>query len=221
MRIIIVGGSKTVYYLAREFMRQDFHVTIINRNADRARELAEKTKATVIHGEGTDLDIIEEAGARQADVVIGLTSHDEDNLVICQIAQKQFSVPRTIAMVNDPDNEAVFQKLGITIAFSATRILGSIIAQEAVFEEVTSLLPLARGKLNITEVRLDADAPAVGKNLIDLELSEETLIACIIRNEQVTVPRGSSVLEVDDHLILISESGKLTHDLEMLVGHTP
>ncbi len=221
MRLIIVGGNKTVYYLAREFMRENFQVTVINREPARARELAEKTKATVVLGEGTNLDVMEEAGARKADVVLAMTSHDQDNLVICQIAQKNFGVPRTIAMVNDPDNEKVFQKLGISVAFSATRILGSIIAQETYFEEITALMPLARGHVSITEVRLDNDAPAVGKPLMELNLSEDTLIACIIRDGHVTVPRGSSILVVNDHLILISESDALHQDLERLVGRTP
>lgn len=220
MRLIIVGGNKTVYYLAREFVRQNFQVTVINREPGRAHELAEKTKATVVLGEGTNLDVMEEAGARKTDAVLALTSHDQDNLVICQIAQKNFAVPRTIAMVNDPDNERVFQKLGIPVAFSATRIIGSIIAQETSFEEITALMPLARGHVSITEVRLDEDAPAVGKPLMELGLSEDTLIACIIRDDRVTVPRGSSILAINDHLVLISQSDTLHHDLERLVGRT-
>jgi trk system potassium uptake protein TrkA len=219
MQIIIIGGNKIVLYLAREFVRQDFHVTIINRNPTRAQELAERTKATVVLGEGTNIDVLEEADIRRADTVLALTSQDQDNLIVCQIAQKNFGVPRTIAMVNDPDNEPIFQKLGVTIPFSATGMIGTIIAQETTFEEITALMPIARGHVSITDVRLDNNAPAIGKSIMDLKISDETLIACVIRDEHVTIPRGSTVLEADDHLILISESDKVNRDLERLVGH--
>lgn len=218
MRVILIGGSKTVYFLARQFVRRKYHVTIINRDPVCSRELAEETKATVVFGEGTDVDRLDEAGARQADVLLALTSHDQDNLIACQIAQKKFGVPRTIAIVNDPDNEAIFQKLGVTVAFSATRIIASIIDQETDFEDITTLMPLAQGRINVTEVRLDVDAPAIGKTLLELELTEDSLIACIIRDDEVIVPRGLTRLQYDDHLVLISHPEHQKADLEVLCG---
>lgn len=218
MRVILIGGDKTVYFLARHFVQRKYHVTIINRDPVRSRELAQKTKATVVQGEGTDVNRLEEAGTRQADVLLALTSHDQDNLIACQIAQKHFGIPRTIALVNDPDNEPIFQKLGVTIAFSATRIIGSIIEQETDFEDITALMPLARGRLNVTDVRLDVDSPAVGKTLTELELTENSLVACIIRDDEVIVPRGSTRLEVNDHMVLISHPEHQMRDLEVLCG---
>lgn len=218
MRIILIGGSQTVYFLARQFVRRKYHVTVVNRDANRSRQIAQQTKATVVLGDGTDVLRLEEAGARQADVLLALTNHDQDNLVACQIAQKMFSVPRTIALVNDPDNEAVFKRLGVTIAFSATRILGSILEQEADFENITALMPLAQGRINITDVRLDADSPAIGKTLLELKLSGQSLVACIIRDDEVIVPRGSTHLMANDHLILISHPEHQQHDLALICG---
>jgi trk system potassium uptake protein TrkA len=218
MRVIIIGGSKTVYFLARQFVRRKYHVTIINREPNRAREIAQQTKATVVLGDGTDINRLEEAGARQADVLLAVTNHDQDNLIACQIAQKMFGIPRTIALVNDPDNEEVFKQLGVTIAFSATRIIGSILDQETDFEDVLALMPMARGRINITEVRLAAESPAVGKSLLELDISENSLVACVIRGDEVIVPRGSTRLEADDHLLLISQPQHQKHDLEILCG---
>jgi trk system potassium uptake protein TrkA len=219
MRIILVGGSKTVYFLARQFVRRRYHVTVINRDPVRAREIAHETKATVVLGDGTDVNRLEEAGARAADAILAMTNHDQDNLVACQIAKKIFSVPRTIALVNDPDNEAIFKQLGVTVAFSATRLIGMILDQETNFEDITAFMPLAQGRINVTEVRLAPDSPAVGKTLLDLELTENSLIACIIRNDEVIVPRGATQLEVDDHLLLISHPDNQRHDLEVLCGY--
>lgn len=218
MRILMVGGDKTVYFLARQFVAKGNHVTIINRDPLRSKELAEHTKATVVFGEGSDVNRLEEAGARRADVMLALTSHDQDNLITCQIAQKLFGVPRTLALVNDPENEAVFRKLGISVAFSATRIISSLIEQQASFDDITALMPIAEGRINVTDVRLDEDSPAIGKNLIELELTEGSLIACIIRGDDVLVPRGATTLEVNDHLILISHPEHEEQDLITLCG---
>lgn len=218
MRAILIGGSKTVYFLARQFVRRKYHVTVINRDADRCREIAQQTKATVVLGDGTHVQRLEEAGARQADVLLALTNHDQDNLIACQIAQKMFSMPRTIALVNDPDNEEIFTRLGVTVAFSATRIIGSILDQETGFEDIMALMPLAQGRINVTEVRLASNSPAIGKTLLDLELSENSLVACIIRGTEVIVPRGFTELRVDDHLLLISQPEHQKYDLEILCG---
>jgi trk system potassium uptake protein len=216
MRVIVIGGSKTVYFLARQFVRRKYHVTVINRDAARSREIAQQTKATVVFGDGTDVNRLEEAGARQADVLLALTSHDQDNLIACQIAQKRFNIPRTIALVNDPDNETVFKQLGVTVAFSSTRIIGSILDQETDFHDVMALIPLAQGRVNVSEIKLDADSPSVGKTLLELELSENSLIATIIRGDDVIIPRGSTTLQANDHLLLISDPEHQKRDLAIL-----
>ena len=218
MRIIMIGGDKTVYFLARQFIEKGSHVTIINRDPNRARELAQQTQALVVLGDGSDVQRLEEAGARRADVVMALTSHDQDNLISCQIAQKMFAVPRTLALVNDPENEDIFRKLGITVAFSATRIIASLIEQQATFDDITTLMPIAEGRINVTDVRLDQYSPAVGKTLLELELSDGSLIAAIIRGEDVLVPRGGTRLQDRDHLILISHPEHEAEDLITLCG---
>lgn len=218
MRIIMIGGNKTVYFLAREFMRQDFDVIIINRDEKSANELAQKTHATVVLGDGTDPQMLSEAQARECDVFIALTSHDQDNLIACQIAKRNFDIPRTIARVNDPDNERVFQKLGIDIAFSATRVIGSIIAQETTFDAIKSMIPVAQGNVNLTEIALEKESPAIGKKISDLELNEDILIACVIRDGHVVIPRGATQLQENDHLLLISENDNAIPDLDCFTG---
>ncbi len=218
MRILMIGGSKTVYFLARQFVQRGDHVTIINRDMNRAKELAQHTKATVVFGEGSDVRRLEEAGARRADVLLALTGHDQDNLITCQLAQQIYGVPRTMALVNDPDNEEMFRALGITVVFSATRIIAQMIDQLAHHDDITTLLPIAQGRLNVTDVRLHEDSPAIGKNLIELELTEGSLIVAIIRGDEMIVPRGTTRLLVEDHLILISQPEDQDKNLVMLCG---
>lgn len=136
MRIILIGGNKTTYFLARTFSSKGYHLAIINKDPAEAKWLSEQVKALVILGDGSDPAILEQAGARRADVVISLTPQDEDNLIACQIARQMYGVPRTMALVNDPDNEAIFAQLGVTTTFSATRMIAALIERQTGLEDV-------------------------------------------------------------------------------------
>lgn len=218
MRIIVIGGDEMVYYVARQLMQKKHRVTIINRDEFECQQLVKQTDATVIHGDGSDQAILEDAGARQADVVLALTPYDQDNLVACQIAQKMYGVPRTIALVNDPENEDVFQTLGVTHAFSATRIIATMIEQRTSFDDIKRLIPVGEGQVHIADIELDRESPAVGKSLADLDLSENALVACIIRGDDVVIPRGHNQLQVGDHVLLISQPGYEEDDMRVLTG---
>lgn len=205
MRIILIGGDRLTYFLAKQFASAGYHLTIINREETEARSLARSVQATVICGEGSDPTILEEANAHRADVLLALTAHDQDNLVACQIAKKHCGVRRTIALVNDPNYQTFFETMGITVAFSATQILANLIEQQAEFFDIKSLFPVAEGKVNITEIILDAASPAVEKTVQSLPLPQGSLIGCIIRGGDIIVPQGSSCLYQGDRLILIAQ----------------
>lgn len=217
MRIILIGSGKLVYFLAKQFASKGYHLTIINQDATEATALSRQLKATVILGDGSNPATLKEADADQADLVLSLTAHDQDNLVACQIAQKHYGVPRTIALVNDPEHQEVFEQLGINVAFSATQILANLIEQQADFEQIKNLIPVAEGRVNVTEVILRSDSPSVGQALQELELPGGSLIACIIRDWQVIVPRGGSRLRAADRLILISQPEHYEQFLRALI----
>ncbi|MEA3476499.1 MAG: NAD-binding protein [Candidatus Cloacimonadota bacterium] len=219
MNILIVGGGKVVYFLCRTFLSKGYKVTVINRDQDECTWLARRLKVTVVYGDGSDSQILEEAGADAADAVLAVTPNDQDNLEICQLADLRFRVQRTLALVNDPDNEEVFRQLGITAAFSTTRILSSLIEQRAGFEEITNLIPASEGKVNITEVVLKETSPVVGQPLIDIALPENSLVASILREGQAIIPRGTTVLQDGDHLIVISLPENLGQVLKALTGN--
>lgn len=111
MKVILIGGGETIetiYFLARLFVRRAYQVTVINPHPAEAQMLSRQIRATVLLGDGSDPAVLEEAGAaRRADVVLSLLPYDPDNLVACQVAHRLYSVPRTLALVNDPDNEVV------------------------------------------------------------------------------------------------------------------
>jgi len=151
-------------------------------------------------------------------VVVALTSKDQDNLAVCQIAHKMFQVPRTVALVNDPQNEEVFRKLGVSVAFSSTQIIARILEERTGFEDIANLIPLAEGRVTVSEVALRAEAPAADKNLRDLTLPVGALVGGIIRDGNVIVPRGDTCLRGGDRLILISSPDCYDRVLKLLTG---
>ena len=207
MKVIIIGGGESiemVYYLARHFDQKGYQTTVINPHLAEAKMLSHRIDGTVIHGDGSDPGLLEEAGAREADVLLSLSAYDPDNLVSCQIAKQTFSVPRTIALVNDPDNEQIFLALGITLVFSATKIIGDLIEGQTAFEEITNQFPAAEGKVNVFELILSENTNVIGKRLRNLELPHNSLIVSIIRDGDVIIPRGDDSLTLNDRLLIVT-----------------
>jgi trk system potassium uptake protein TrkA len=168
--------------------------------------MSRQLEAVVLYGEGVYPKTLEQAGAMNTDVLLALTDHDHDNLIACQIAIHQFDLPRTIALVNNPDNEVLFRKLGISVAFSATRILTGLLKAETDMTAITNMMTIAQGKINMMEYHLPENSSSVGKNLTELQLPPDCLITAIIRNEEVLVPRGATLLQAGDRLILMARS---------------
>lgn len=217
MRVILIGSGNIVYYLTRQFVAKGENVTLI-ANGMEAKVLARRLHATVLEGDGSDPALLEAAGARRAEVVLALTEKDQDNLAICQIAARMFQVPRTIALVHDPENEEVFRTLGVTVAFSPTQVVARILEERAGFEEIANIIPVADGRITVSEVALRPEAPAVEQDLEHLPLPEGALIGGIIRGERVIVPRGTTFLRVGDRLIVISQPESFDEVLRVLTG---
>lgn len=218
MNVIVVGGEKLVYFLTRIFISKGYHVAVINRDADECRRLAKSLRARVILGDGSNPRALEEAGANAADALLAATPHDQDNLVICQLAVRKFHIPRTLAVVNDPENERVFTSLGVTSVFSATKILANLIEQKTGYESIINLIPIEEGKLVVVETLLESGSPVLGQPLKDIRLPENSLIASVFRGGQPIIPRGGTVLSSGDRLITICLPGDMGRVIKILTG---
>ncbi|MEL6354642.1 MAG: TrkA family potassium uptake protein [Cyanobacteria bacterium J06627_28] len=217
MRIILVGTDKLIYFLGRRFVTKGDFVTIITPEQLEATSLSRRLKATVIVGDGSDPAVLQEAGAYQADALLALTDQDQDNLIACQIAQDRYGVPRTVAIVNDPDNREIFESLGISLAFSATEILGSLIEQQTVPSEIKNLVPVTESDVVITEVVLKVGSPSIGKAIKDLGLRGAT-VACVVRRGHVLKANRRMYLMEGDRILLISEDARYGQAQQALTG---
>lgn len=217
MHVIIVGGYDAIYYLCRIFNAKGYKITIINSNEEECKKLAHQFKATVILGDGSAPQILEEAGAYTADVIIAITPRDQDNLLICQLGHIHFRIPRTLAIVNDPDNEEIFRKLGVS-AISFTRILSKLIEQRTSFDDIINLFPISEGKINVTEVVLDSSSPIIGKSLQKIGMPADSLIVSILRNGEALIPGGTTLLKEGDRLVVITLPENHGQVLKFLTG---
>lgn len=208
MYIIIGGGGQVGYYLTRELMRQDHEVLLLDKDATRVAELTAELGAVVKRGDACEARTLDAVGCVRADMVIAVTGDDEDNLVICQVAKERFGREKTIARVNNPANEKLFQKLGIYITVSPTNNILHLIEAQIPHHKLVPLITLSRVGLGLVEVTIPANSPAINKTIQALELPATVNIALIARGETNITPQGDTVIQNEDRLFaLTTENG--------------
>src|SRR5512146_54636 len=182
MFILVVGGGKVGYYLAKELIENGHEVVIMEKDRSRADQIADELGSIVIAADGCEGTSLGEAGCARADVVAAVTGDDEDNLVICQMAKHHFDVPRTIARVNNPKNEPLFRHLGVDEIISPTRMILGSVEQDIPVHELLHLAALGGGELEIIEAHLQEGSPAIGRAPRDIEVPEGCALFAVVRD---------------------------------------
>ena len=218
MYVIVVGGGKVGYYLTRTLISEGHEVALVEQRSSRVARLITEFGEAVVVGDGCEVRVMEDAGTARADCVVAVTGHDEDNIVICQMAQRYFGVPRQIARVNNPENEEIFHLLGVDETVASTRIIYSLIDQEVETGESLLLTALKRGKIVIVSVDIPEGSPATGKMVKDIHLPGECVLAAIIREDHILLPSGTTDLEPNDTVIAVAEPSSQHVLREALVG---
>ena len=209
MYIIIGGGGDVGYYLTKSLLNQGHEVLLLEKGSTRFQALNEELGQSVVRGDACEARTMEEVGVNRADVVIAVTGEDEDNLVICQMAKKHFKVGRTIARLNNPKHELIFQKLGIDITVSPTKSILSLIEAELPGTPFVSLMTLKRAGLEIMEIRVPAESPMVGKTLSTINLPRSGNIVLIIRDSEYIVPNADTKIMANDEVYaLVNREGE-------------
>jgi trk system potassium uptake protein TrkA len=204
MYIIVVGGGKVGYYLARTLINEGHEVLVIEQDPRKCERIADELGTVVLRGDGCEASTLAEAGASRADMLIAVTGDDEDNLVACQVAKVRFKVPRTIARINNPKNERIFKRLGIDVTVSATNVILEHIEHEVPTHPQTRLLELRDHGLEIVEVRIPPTSPVVGKRLADVKLPSPSVLAAIIsRGRGALIPNADTVFQAHDEVLAV------------------
>jgi trk system potassium uptake protein TrkA len=213
MKILILGagqvGSTAAFSLAREEANE---VTIVDRNADVLRELQDRLDVRTVVGNASHPDVLERAGARDADMLIALTSSDEINMLACQLALTLFRTPTRIARIRAralADNEALFGPGGVPVdvAISPSSLVTDYIAQLIRFPGALQVLEFADGKVRLVATRANRDGALVGHPLRDLPKhipNVESRVVAIYRGGKGVIPDGNTVVEEGDEVFFLT-----------------
>ncbi len=205
MYIIVVGGGRIGYYLIKALLEEEHEVLLIEKDPYVCRIINEEMGSICFRGDGCEAATLQEVGTGRADMLVAVTGDDEDNLVACQVAKYKFNVPRTIARIRNPQNEALFKKLGVDVTVSATQIILESIEQEVPTHPLIHLLNIRDKGLVMVDVKIPVESTSVGKAIRELNLPEESKLALIIPKEQNPhLPAASTVLQSGDHVIAIT-----------------
>lgn len=208
--IMIVGGNKIGYYLANELSKKKYNIKLIESNKAKAEELAEELpRVTVIHGNGTQHDLLIEEGIEAMDAFVALTDLDEENMVVSMFANKM-KVRKTITKIKSDDLYGMLDELGINNTVSpkdivANRIISYIRAiVNTSGSNVLTLYRLVNGQVEALEFFAKTAAGIYDKPLKDLRIKENCLVACIFRQNEVIIPGGNDCIKLGDTVIVVT-----------------
>jgi trk system potassium uptake protein TrkA len=216
MYIIVVGGGKVGYYLTKTLLVEGHEVLLIERNRLKVDIFNERLGSVVIAGDGAEAAVLSEAGAQRADVVIAVTGEDEDNLVICQMSKAKFHVPRSIARVNNPKNETIFQRLGIDVTVSQTEHILKLIEQKIPEKSFVHLLNLRHDDLAIVEAKVTEDSQVANKRVSEIRFPVNCVVAAIIRGPEPVIAQPNTEVLPGDELIIVAHANQEDELQQML-----
>lgn len=221
--VLIVGGGRVTYYLARLLQDTKIKLKIIERDLARCQELSELLpEAMIIHGDGSDQQLLLEEGISQADAFASLTGFDEENIMLSLYAATK-SNAKLITKVNRIAFEDVIDSLNLgSIIYpkliTADSILQYVRAmQNSLGSNIETLYKIADDQVEALEFRVGKDAPMIGIPLEKLRLKRNLLVAGISRNRKSIMPRGKDTLEPGDSVIIVTANKGLKDLKDILI----
>ncbi len=205
MRIAIAGAGNVGTYIAEDLTKAGHEVLLIEQDY----ELVDKIRGHYpdvnwFVGDACEVASLEKAGMAEADVMVAATGDDEDNLVISLLAKQEFAVPRVVARVNHPKNHWLFNETwGVDVSVSTPHLLTALVEEAVSVGSLVRLLQFAGGEADLVEVTLAPDSPAAGTALADLGMPRDASVVAVVRDEHVVVPRGDTVLQADDEVLVL------------------
>lgn len=221
MFVIVAGGGRTGTQLASLLLAQEHVVHLIeNRPEILSRVHYEMPTEAIYEGSPTDPRILEQAGIRKADVVAATTDNDAENLAICFLSRERYNVNRTIARVNNPRTAWLFdEKFHVDVSFNNAEVMASLIMEEMSMGDMMTLLKLRRGRYSLVEEKIASDAKVLGQAIKDVRFPEQCVIAAIIRQGEIVVPRGATVFEAGDEVLAVTDHAGAVQLAELFEPH--
>lgn len=206
MFVLIAGGGRTGARLANLLINQDYKVRLVENRRELLAYLHQELPTEVIYeGNPVDPNVLEAAGIREVHAVAAVTSDDSANLAICYLSKTMFEVPRTIARVNNPNNAWLFDEhFKVDVSLNSADVFAHLIQEEMSLGDMMTIFKIRRGRYAVVEEKVPAGAKAIGVPLKDMGLAEHCVIAAIIRDGVMALPRGDSTLQAEDEIIAVA-----------------
>ena len=209
--VIIVGGGKIAYYLSKQLSTQGIKVKIIEKDKNRCQVLAEKLPyVTIIHGDGSDDELLNEEGIENTDAVLALTGLDEENIVL-SLSAKSLYHKKTIAKITRMNYAGLSDVLKVDSIVAPKKIVASQIIRYVRAKmnkdndsSVKTLYKIVDGEVEAIEFKVTEQFKYLHKTLNEMKIKEHVLVAAIIRENEVIVPKGNTTMELNDYVIIVS-----------------
>lgn len=216
--VMIVGGGRIAYYLAKLLSDTGRNIKLIELNDERCQHMSDMLDdVTVIHGDGTDQDILEEQCIDGQDALIALTGIDEENIIVSMYAESK-GVNKVITKVNR-HSYSILNDIGLETVVSPQIVAGNLVTRyvralhnSAGNSQIQTLYKLVGGKVEAAEFIVPEDAGYLNIPFKELELMPNLLIGCIIRNGKIIFPGGDDVMKANDSVIVVT-AGRIIEDL--------
>ena len=206
MRVVIAGAGSVGRSIANELLAAGHEVTLIDRQPS-AMRVASVAEADWLLADACELSSLNEARTEDCDVVVAATGDDKVNLVVSFLAKTEFGVPRTVARVNNPKNEWMFDEAwGVDVAVSTPRIMTAMVEEAVAVGDLVKIFTFHQSGAEILEVTLPADSPLTGVRVGQIDWPRDSVLAAVIRGSQPIAPTADDTLEAGDELLIVAGS---------------
>ena len=204
MRVVIAGAGSVGRSIARELLANGHQVLLIDKDADDV-QASRVPDAAWLLADACEIAVLEEAKVHECDVVVAATGDDKANLVISLLAKTEFGVPRTVARVNNPKNEWMFDEAwGVDVAVSTPRIMTAMVEEAVSVGDLVRIFTFHQSRAGILEITLPEGSPLAGVRVGQIEWPQDTVLACIVRDARPISPSPDDTLEGRDELLFVT-----------------
>ncbi len=216
MKVAIAGAGSVGTAIARDLFANGHEVLVLEQDPELAQQRrGELPGVKWIAADACEVASLDAAGFSSIDVVVAATGDDEDNLVVSLLAKQEFAVPRVVARVNNSKNQWLFnESWGVDVYVSTPQLLTALVEEAVSVGSLVRLLQFQGGTAHLVEVTLAEDSPADGVAIADLGVPREATVVAVVRRDRLVVPRGDTVLQSGDEVLVL-----VTSDVEQTV-HT-
>ncbi|MDR3651198.1 MAG: TrkA family potassium uptake protein [Acidimicrobiales bacterium] len=219
MKVAIAGAGSVGTAIAKDLAVNGHDVLLIERDPDLVDRLRSTVAVTWVVADACEVSSLDAAGMAQVDVAVAATGDDEDNLVISLLAKQEFAVPRVVARVNHPSNQWLFnESWGVAITLSTPQKLSALVEVAVSVGSHLRLLQFERGNAHLVEVTLAEGSPAAGSSLVDLQFPRDATVVAVVRGDRLVVPRGDTVLDAGDEVMVLVTGDAERSVQQLLVG---